>query len=275
MTLTLDHVPFAYRSLDDARELFETVGLASDYGGVHENDATEMAVVGFEDDSYIELIAERADPAPHDYWPDAIATDAGPADWAVRVEDVLADCHRTLDAGEIVRGPFTEGRETPDGRRVEWDRAAYGPTDRSVLPFAIADRTPRSRRVTPTEPIDDCVTGIGTVVLATPTPEATIERLRERYRLATPSATEVAPFGEVWSAPGAPVAVVGPGKSWVDDRLAARPPGPCSCLLAVDELSAAQTAFPLTESRPWPDGQIALFDHDRLTPVLGVIERTG
>lgn len=271
MSLTLDHVPFAYRSLSAARELFETVGLASDYGGVHDNDATEMAVVGFQDDSYVELIAERENPAAHDYWPAAIAADAGPADWAVRVDDVLADCHRTLDAGEIVHGPFTEGRTREDGSRVEWDRAAYGSTEQAVFPFAIADRTPLSRRVTTT--VEGAVTGIEQVVLATPEPAAAIERLRSRYRLATPVSDAVEPFGEVWSFPGAPVAVVGPGTDWIDNRLAERPPGPCCCLLGTPALSEARETLALSATQSWPDGRVAFVDHDELAPTLGVIER--
>lgn len=271
--MQIDHVPFAFQSLETARETFEAVGLASTYGGRHDNDATEMAIVGFSDHSYVELIAERDEPATHDYWPDAIAADAGPADWAVRVEDVLADCHRTLDTGEIVRGPFTEGRERPDGRRVEWDRAAYGAADRSILPFAIADRTPLARRVTPT--VDEVVTGIGQVVLAAPDPAAAVDRLRRRYRLARPTTGETRRFGEVWSIPGAPIAVVGPDSDWVAGRLDDRPPGPCACLLAVEELAAARDALTLGEGRSWPDGRVALFDHERLSPTLGVIERSA
>lgn len=276
MSLDIDHVPFAYRDLAEARAAFEAVGLPTTYGGEHDNGATHMAIVGFPDQSYLELIAERPDPEPHDYWPERIRTDAGPADWAVRVADPVADCERTLRAGEPVHGPFTEGRTREDSVRIEWDRASYGPSDRAILPFAIADRTPLDRRVTPTaipERVRDHLTGVGCVVLATPDPERSVERLRRRYRLPTPEPTTHPTFGTVSAFPGAPVAVAGPGEPWIDERLDAYPPGPCGTLLATDDLAAAREVFPLGEPAPWPDGRVASFDHDRLGRFLGVIER--
>ena len=261
MTLTVDHAVYATSAVDETRERFESAGLTTAYGGTHDNGVTEMAIVGFPDRSYVELIAERDERAeePHDYWPERIRADAGPTAWAVRVENAVDDARRALAAGEIVHGPFTEGRDREDGRRVEWDRVRYGPDDRSLVPFAIADRTPLARRVEPTG-TPEPVRGIGQVVLATPEPTATVARLRDRYRLATPASATVPGVGEVRSFPGAPIAVVGPGEAWIDDRLDAHRPMPCGYLLAVESLAAARDHLPLGESVAWPDGRAAPLD---------------
>lgn len=272
MSLTTDHAVFAVSDLADARETFESAGIPTTYGGVHDNGVTEMAVAGFADRSYVELLAEREGRrASHDYWPDRIRADAGPAAWAVRVESAVRDAREALAAGEIVHGPFTEGRDREDGTRVEWDRVQYGPDDREVVPFAVADRTPLARRVQPTG-APDPVTGLEQVALAVPDPAATTDRLRERFRLATPEYATVPGVGEVWSFPGAPVAVVGPGEDWIDDRLDAFQPGPAVCLLGVESLAAARDALPLGDPVAWPDGRAAPLD-TRFGWKLGVLDR--
>lgn len=291
MTLTIDHVPFACADLDDAMETFEEVGLAAEYGGVHDNGVTHMAVLGFGDDSYLELIAERdesdGDPDDHGFWPDHIRADAGPAAWCVRVPDVVAECKRVLDAGHPVRGPLYGSRERDDETLVEWDRAEFGTERRRLLlPFAIEDRTPLSYRVAPSPSVaDGPLTGIGQVVLAVRDLDAGIRTFRNLYRCPRPIRGSIPDFGEVASFPGLPMALATPDgerpdsdetageNSWLDDRLEQFRECPCACLLATDDLDTAREEYPLCEPRKWPDGRAAFFDSDALGRRLGVVER--
>ena len=280
--LTLDHVPFAWHDLEALTAEFERLGIAPEYGGVHDNGVTHMSVLGFDDRSYVELIAERAD-GDHDFWPDHIRADAGPAAWCVRVPDVVEECKRSLEAGLPVRGPLYGAREREDGRLVEWDRAEFGSeADRLLFPFAIDDRTPLSARVEPSPSVaDGPLTGIGQVVLAVSDLEARMGRFRDVYRFPRPIRGRVDGVGEVASVPGQPVALATPHEAdgaggvdgWLADRLLQFPECPCSVLLATDDLEAARRAYPLAEPQSWPDGCVAFFDSELLDTRLGVLER--
>lgn len=272
MALTLDHVPFAWSDLEAARAEFERLGLATEYGGVHDNGVTHMALVGFDDRSYVELIAERGS-GDHDFWPAHIQGDAGPAAWAVRVDDIGVACERVREAGHAVTGPMHGARERDDGTLVEWDRAEFG--DDHLLPFAIADRTTLSHRVSPSPSVaGGPLTGLGQVVLAAADRPAAIETFRRTYDLPEPREAEVAPFGSVASFPSQPVAIASAAEDgWLTDRLERFPPGPCTCLLATDDLEAVRARHPVTDPVRWPDGRLAFFESDLFGPRLGVVER--
>lgn len=275
MPLTLDHVPFAWHDLDEITAEFDRLGMTPEYGGVHDNGITHMAVLGFDDQSYIELIAERRE-GEHDFWPDHIRADAGPASWCIRVPDIVSECKRTLDAGYPVRGPLSGSRERDDGTLVEWDRAEFGlDDDRRLLPFAIQDRTPLSYRVTPSESVaGGPLTGLGQVVLAVEDLDAAIRAFHDCYRFPQPVETTVPHFGTVASFPGRPVALTTPdGVDWLADRVASLGVGPCTCLLATEDMDAVREAYPLREPESWPEGQVAFFDSEVLGRRLGVVER--
>jgi hypothetical protein len=274
MDLTVDHVPFAWHDLDEIAGIFEHLGLAPEYGGVHDNGVTHMSVLGFEDRSYVELIAERA-PGEHDFWPEHIAADAGPAAWCIRVPDVVAESKRVLDRGHPVRGPLHGARERDDGTLVEWDRAEFGaPADRLALPFAIEDRTPLAYRVSPTESVAaGPLTGIDQVVIAVRNLDEGIRTFRHLYRLPEPIRESVEGLGTVASFPGQPLALATPdGTDWLADRLDRLPEGPCTVLLGTDDVDAVDGEYPLRTERSWPDGRVAFFDDDRLGYRLGVVE---
>jgi hypothetical protein len=274
MEFTLDHVPFAFADLETVSDEFERLSLAPEYGGAHDNGVTHMSVLGFDDRSYVELIAER-DEGDHDFWPEYIRADAGPAAWCVRVPDIVAECKWLLDRGVPVRGPLPGAREREDGVLVEWDRAEFGDDERRLLfPFAIADRTPLSSRVEPSPSVaGGSLTGIGQVVLAVADLDDAIERFEAAYRFPTPVRDEIPELGTVASVPGQPVAFVASEGGWVADRLERFPDGPCSCLLSTDDLAAAREAYPLKEPREWPDGRVAFFESELLGRRLGVVER--
>ncbi len=290
MALTIDHVPFAVGDLDEATATFERLGLAPDYGGVHDNGCTHMSVLGFADGSYVELIAER-ERGDHGFWPDHIRADAGPAAWCVRVPDIVSECRRVLESGHPVRGPLYGAREREDGRLVEWDRAEFGADERRLLfPFAIEDRTPLSYRVSESPSVAvGPLTGVGQVVLAVRDLAAAVETFRGIYRFPQPVRDSVPGFGRVASFPGQPVALATPdtagsaggtgtekggSSAWLADRLEQFRECPCTCLLGVDDMATAREAYPLAEPLSWPDGKAAFFESDALGRTLGVIERS-
>jgi hypothetical protein len=285
----IDHVPFAWQDLEEITAAFERLGLTPEYGGVHDNDVTHMSVLGFDDQTYVELIAERAD-GDHDFWPAQIRADAGPAAWCVRVPDIVAECEHVLRSGRPVQGPYHGSRERADGRLVEWDRAVFGDeASRLRLPFAIEDRTPLSYRVTPSPSVaGGPLTGIEQVVIAVTDLNAATRQFRELYRYPQPVVQSVSPFGTVASFPGEPVALATPDEDddWLSERLAAFPDSPCAVLLGTespdddtestgdtDGLAAARESFPLRESQSWPTGHVAFFDSDLLGHRLGVLDR--
>ncbi|APW98091.1 hypothetical protein CHINAEXTREME_09965 [Halobiforma lacisalsi AJ5] len=281
MDLTVDHVPFAFGDLESITEEFVRLGLEPEYGGVHGNGVTHMSVLGFDDRSYVELIAEREGKKgeDHDFWPEHIRADAGPAAWCCRVPDVREECKRTLERGYAVHGPLSGSREREDGTLVEWEMAEFGSgaDERVPFPFVIADRTPLSYRVEPAASVSGGpLEGIGQVVLGVDPNrlEDVFRAFRDCYGIPTPIRDSPAGFGTVASVPGQPVAFAAPdGDGWLADRLERFPGSPCSCLLATEDLEAVREVYPLGEPLEWPEGQVAFFDSDVLGRRLGVLER--
>ena len=62
--LTIDHVTVAGSNLRTMRLALASVGIQVEYGGLHQNHATEMALTSFADGSYLELIAIQGDAEP-------------------------------------------------------------------------------------------------------------------------------------------------------------------------------------------------------------------
>src|SRR5437016_12315008 len=60
VTLELDHVSICGSNLDTLRQAFTDVGMTPDFGGPHGNGITQMAIIGFDDASYVELKIGRA-----------------------------------------------------------------------------------------------------------------------------------------------------------------------------------------------------------------------
>lgn len=282
MDLRIDHVPFAWRDLDALTAEFERLGLAPTYGGRHDNGTTHMSVLGFDDRSYVELIAlvdPEDDRSAFDYWPEHVRASAGPAAWSVRVDDVHRTARRAIDAGYPVSGPWHGSREREDGTTVEWDRVEIGADrERLLFPFAIEDRTPLSYRAVESDSVaGGPLTGIGQVVVAVHDLETAVRQLRDFFRLPKPTVETVPSYGaEVAAFPGQPVALVQPTgpESWLADRLERFPPCPCGVLLETGDLAAVAEAYPVGEPVAWPGGTVRWFDSDVLDRQLGVIERS-
>jgi hypothetical protein len=140
---------------------------------------------------------------------------------------------------------------------LEWDLVYLGDGEPgSVLPFCIADRTPRERRVG--EPLTDTgLRGVDTVVLGVEALDAAADRLRAAFDLPAPTRT-TSDFlnATVARFPEAPVAVATPdGNGWLADRLDAIGDAPCGYLF--DAAPAAVGRYPVAETEPWGDGGAA------------------
>src|SRR5215472_10128789 len=180
IALEIDHVTIAGRNLQAMERSFANLGLTTDYGGPHAS-ITHMALLGFDDGSYVELISsqdpvEKSSQLATHAWARFISADGGPCAWAVGVDDVADECIRVSALGIQVTGPLQGRRQKPDGELVEWDSAVLGPgAPGATLPFIIKDRTARSLRVRPSasvigtdaqgQPRPDRLTGVAEVVL--------------------------------------------------------------------------------------------------------------
>ena len=151
-TLTIDHVTLAWSSLEPLESALAALGLRADYGGKHANRSTHMDVLGFDDGSYLELIAPF-EPGTPMAWEAHMRGDAGPCAWAISLahsEQLAAEAERLRSLGIAVRGPMPSGRTRPDGQSIAWEYAFVGEGEPgATLPFLIADRTPRELRVRP------------------------------------------------------------------------------------------------------------------------------
>lgn len=278
-SLQVDHVTVAGPELAVLEQNFAGVGLAADYGGPHSNGITHMALLGFNDGSYLELIS-TLEPGPKDtvFWGKHIAGNAGPCAWAVRVDDITGEAARVAGLGISVAGPDYYQRRRPDGLLVEWDLAFLGDKGAgATLPFLIRDITPRDRRVRPSASVaDGLLAGVDTVVLGVADLEEAAALFQRVYSWPAPEVADDALFGaRLARFAGTPVTLAAPlaSPAWLPDRLARFGDSPCAYLLHTGDLSAARQRYPLLQPGDWFGRPLAWFDPDRLHGFrIGVIE---
>ena len=155
MEYRLDHVVIAVtdlaRAVDDYRELGFTVQI----GGRHPGRTSHNALVVFDDDAYLELIA-WAEPGPAERWYNVLREHGeGLIDFALFPEDVPRAIDEARERGLSLTGPIEGSRLRPDGMRIEWRTARQTTFD---LPFLCGDVTPRELRV-PTGAVRDHANG--------------------------------------------------------------------------------------------------------------------
>ena len=68
MQIKVDHASVCGSNLSTLQDAFASVGLAADFGGPHAHGGTQMALLGFDDGSYLELIAPQKAGAPIDFY---------------------------------------------------------------------------------------------------------------------------------------------------------------------------------------------------------------
>jgi Glyoxalase-like domain len=276
--LSVDHASICGTDLQAMQQAFTEAGLKPDYGGPHTTGGTHMALLGFDDGSYLEFIAPQtpgsADSSP---WAKLLAADAGPCAWAVSSEDAQKEIDRLKAAGVGVEGPIKGSRKRPDNLAIEWVIVQVGGgTPGSTLPFVIEDRTPREWRVKTSDSVKDSgLSGIDLVVLAVNDLKASADRFGKAYGWSEPLIETHSEFGAKMAYfPGEPVLLVAPSdnKSWLNQRLQKFGETPVAFLLATQDFNAATKKYRLSGSKLWFAQRVAWFDAAKLKGVrLGVI----
>jgi len=270
----LDHVTVAGAALEPLRRALAAVGIATVYGGTHQDGATEMAMVSFPDGSYLELIAlhpdATANAAGNHPWSRFLTGNAGPCAWAVSTGDLESEAGRLRACGIAVGEALANGRDRTDGVRLEWRTAAPGAgAAGSFFPFLIQDVTARDLRAFPkSAPDNRDFRGISRVVLAVRSIDSAIARYRQAYGTAPSAKQDDAAFGAHLAVPGAaPVVFAQPlaSDSWLAARLDRFGESPCAILL---EAAGPWRSGAAAESR-WFDTRIGWFDSGVLGWRLG------
>src|SRR5208282_380308 len=125
--LELDHTSICGSNLDTLRQMLTDVGLTPDFGGPHGNGVTQMASIGFDDGTYIELIAPvKPGGTVGSDWAKYMSDDAVTCAWAVGSNVLLQEADRLKKAGISVTTPERGSRKRPDGMSIEWMTADVG-----------------------------------------------------------------------------------------------------------------------------------------------------
>jgi hypothetical protein len=284
LELKLDHVTICGSSLARLQQSFADIGLSADYGGTHTDSSTQMGYVGFEDGSYLELIAPMEPGAPvrgRSKWSVPMAGDAGPCAWAARVDDIGKEIERLSRLGIPTSDLTPGGRRKPDGTFVRWVAADVGHGQRgAVLPFLIQDRSPRSCRVQPSARIrDSSLVGVEMVVLGVNELGSSIELFRKAYSWGPPLCMEDPHFGaNLAHFRGTPVTLAGSlnSASWLTDRLERFDELPAAFLIGAREFDRVSKRHSFLSSKQWFEQRVGWIDASRLCGIrLGIIEHSS
>jgi Glyoxalase-like domain len=276
--LKIDHVTVAGPSLARLDEVFGRLGLATEYGGPHNNGVTHMSLLGFDDGSYVELISTLQPGMQAPLWNPHMQENAGPCGWAVEVEDVWAERARLTSRGIPVQGPVFMSRTKPDGTVAEWDVAMVGGGEPgAVLPFLIKDRTPRTERVRPSPSVSGSeIRGVSLVVLAVSDFAARVELFRRVYDLGEPALEEESPYGNRLAYfPDTPVALASADRSspMLAERLRRVGESPCAYLLGSTDLDETRRRLPIQLVERCCNSRVGWFDERLISGAwLGIIE---
>ncbi len=277
-SLKVDHASVCGSELEAMGRAFAEMGLKTDYGGPHANGVTHMALLGFEDGSYLELIApQRAGAAEGSDWAKFMAANAGACAWAVAVADIKSEVARLKSSRVKVEGPFPGSRKRPDGKVLEWQTARAGSeTPGATLPFLIQDKTPRSLRAQPSASVKGSgLTGIAMVVLGVRDLDAAIGLFQGAYGWLPPLREEHREFGaKMAHFAGTPVVLATPldKSSWLAERLERFGDSPVALMLDTQNFDSAVGRFKLSQETAWFGQKIAWFPSERLWGVkLGVV----
>src|SRR5215471_13436544 len=218
--LEIDHASVCGSNLDAMRQVFSDVGLTPDFGGPHSNGVTQMALVGFDDQSYIELIAPvKPGVTEGSDWARFMAGDAGTCAWAVGTNVLLQEVDRLKKAGVTVSEPKRGSRKRTDGMNIEWMTAQVGPgMPGSLFPFVIEDETPRTWRVQASDSVKESpLGGVDLVVIGVSNLDASIAMFRKTYGWSEPLIESQKDFGKLAYFPGEPV-ILASGGGWLSER---------------------------------------------------------
>ena len=133
---------------------------------------------------------------------------------------MAAEVARLRAAGIAVSAAVRNGRQRPDGVRLDWEIAQVGPAPNGTFfPFLIHDLTPREQRAFPQgKPLNKDFGGVTKVVIAVRDLEASVKRYSQAYGTPPPIKQVDPVFGaHLALLGGAPVVLAQPltADSWL------------------------------------------------------------
>jgi hypothetical protein len=136
-----DHLVLAVPDLDrGVAEIAQRTGVVALPGGSHPGRGTRNALLSLGAGHYLEIVApDPAQPESKQGDPAEMAKLERPllGGWAVASTGLAAELERIRARGLEIAGPFSGGRDRPDGTKLSWQTAfASGPLA-SSLPFLI------------------------------------------------------------------------------------------------------------------------------------------
>jgi hypothetical protein len=286
MSIKVDHAGICTYDLSVLQQGFADLGLRSEYGGAHAVGGTHNALLGFDDGSYIELIApqhpETLSPTDAQEWTPLKPAKAQDCFWAVGSADIKTDVKRLQKAGIEIGDPVPGSRKKPDGTVLEWETARVKPEKGGdILPFLIEDKTPRSARIQPSASVEGTeLAGIDIVVLGVKDLDASIALFRRAFGLPAPAIASDAALGaKLAYFPGTPVLLATPlatplnEKSCLATQLTEAGQGPIGLLLRTRNFAASRKRRQLSAETSWFGRKIAWFQAAKLHGAeLGVVE---
>jgi catechol 2,3-dioxygenase-like lactoylglutathione lyase family enzyme len=141
----IDHLVIAVPDLTTAIGNYEALGFTVVPGGRHPV-GTHNALISFQDDSYIELIAFYQPNPEHKWWA-PLQRGGGLVDFCLQTDNLLGDTALFRTAGVDIDDPSPLSRTRPDGYQLKWVLSIPRGAHRGVAPFLIQDETPREERV--------------------------------------------------------------------------------------------------------------------------------
>ncbi len=165
MLIGIDHIVIAGPDLDKLTAAFEAIGFHVVAGGRHPI-GSYNTLIGLQDGAYVELLSFYEE-SPGHYWWDAVhVRGGGLIDFCMQTDDIQSDYAAFAVQGLEMSGLVGLSRERFDGYHLAWvNNEVYGQYQ-GLIPFIIADKTPREERVPQQHQHDNRVTGIDTLTLA-------------------------------------------------------------------------------------------------------------
>jgi len=179
----IDHIAVVVPDLNTAMANYTALGFTVVPGGRHPI-GSHNALIGFEDGSYIELLA-FFEPNPGHRWYQVLQKGGGLVDYCMVTDDLLGDIAAFRAAGIPLGDPSPLSRVRPDGYKLDWVMGfSDNDAQQGIVPFLIEDRTPRSERVPKQTQHANGVTGIAAVTVIGS--ETVFKPLSQLFDTATP-----------------------------------------------------------------------------------------
>ena len=170
----LDHVVLVVLDLAVAVADHRARGFTVTPGGEHAGGLTHNALVGFQDGSYLEIIAfhDLAAARGKHSWAPVAERGGGWADFALSSNDLRQDVAALSDL--VARPPEDGGRARPDGVAIAWRVARL----HKPLPFLIQDVTARELRVPGGDAAKHAngTTGVAGIIIGATDPDLVTDR---------------------------------------------------------------------------------------------------